>query len=320
MRRLILETILLIAFLGGVYLLLEWKYRDYSIGLDNQFQQFREERASAERLFLGNSHIIPLKAAADSLGRRPSASLAFVGMDLFWTRVLLERQQDSLPALKFVILYADPEILGYNQTLHGQAWINRALFRYGDTLYHDHSWNRWMAQSNFFRSNRDLNYLFRKSDEPMGLPLVGDRLLVPLGDTLACKARALENGRARFDEKLFRENLEYLNTLLSCCERKGWKVLMVRTPKRSAFQRYFEHAGIVHARAMIDSVAKARRLFLFEPQWSAESDSLISDQDHLGLTGAKRFMQELDSAYKVHVSTAADSSVSSSLNKPECDF
>ena len=46
--------------------------------------------------------------------------------------MLLNRQQDALPRLKEVILYADPEILGY-QTLHGQAWINRALYRYGDT-------------------------------------------------------------------------------------------------------------------------------------------------------------------------------------------
>lgn len=300
MRRLILELFLLLAFMGVVYGLLEWRYRDYSIGLDGQYAQFRMEQTQAEVLFLGNSHIIPLKAASDSMRKVRSASLAFVGMDLFWTKVLLNRQQDALPRLKEVILYADPEILGYNQTLHGQAWINRALYRYGDTLYNDRLSDRWMARSNFFRSNRDLSYLFKERNGSAELPIVRDRLSLPLDDTIACKVRAIENSRSRFDERLFPENLRYLNTILDCCKQHGWQVTLVRTPKRSAFLRYFEHAGIERARLKLDSLAKARGLFLFEPGWSAEDDRLIADPDHLLLDGAKRFLEELDSAKEHH--------------------
>lgn len=298
MRRLFLEIVLLVAFVAGVFGLLEWKYRDYSIGLDRQLEQFREERSHAQWLFLGNSHIIPLKAAADSLAHVPSASLALVGMDLFWTRVLLEREQDSLPAVVRVILNADPEILGYNQTLHGQAWINRALFRYGDTLYNDLLSERWMARSNFFRSNRNLSWLFRRHESGAEQPLVRDRLVLPLDDTLACKARALENSRTRFDERLFGENLEHLIHILDCCRRHGWETVLVRTPKRQVFLRHFEHPGIGRAKALIDSVAAARSLTVFEPRWPGSDDRFIADPDHLTIDGARRFITQLEAALK----------------------
>ncbi|HRH66732.1 MAG TPA: hypothetical protein PLU53_10585 [Bacteroidia bacterium] len=294
-RYLFLEIAGLILFLLLVTGFLEWKYASYQTQADILMENFQKKKTNAEILWLGNSHTIPLIAQLDSLNAKPgSVSFAYGGMDLFWSTVLLEKYMDQIPGLKTICIGADEELLGYNQTRFKLEYINRALYRYTDTLDDDSPFNRLLARSNFFRTNRDISYLVNQRNQPSDLKPMLHGFFTPGSMDQQCRERAKENTLTRFSTELIPENIALLKQIIEKAKAAGKNVILFSTPKSSCYLHYRDSTSIgVSKNAFREFISQHPVVFL-NGNTNPYPDSLFRDPDHLNLMGATVFLDNLN--------------------------
>lgn len=294
--RLWLELAGLLLFLAVCIQLLELKYSGYVTGADILMNHFRKHKEGASILFAGNSHTIPLTAAMDSLQQgNGGASLVFGGMDLFWTGVLVSKYMDSVPNLKTVFIGVEEELLGYNQTRFKLEYVNRSLYRYTDTLFEDTPFNRLMARSNFFRSNRDISYLVDQRNQPTDLAPMLHGIFQP-GDAYSrCVRRAYENSVVRFNAGFIAENLGFLGALINRVRERGKEVILVTTPKSDCYLRERNAYTMELAASALRKFVNEKQVFYYNGNTRTNfPDSFFNDSDHLNLKGAAVFLDTLN--------------------------
>src|ERR1700741_3318190 len=158
--RLFIEIIVLFTGLALAAFLIELKYRSFKTPADYMFDKYNTIKQKPFAVIIGNSHMGDFEQYSPD----PAAAqlnLSIGGQDLFREYVVLRKIiKESKGKVKSVLLGLDYDVMGYNQVLSGQDYIDKQYFVHVDTLYKNSIQNRFLSSSAFFRSNREMGFLF----------------------------------------------------------------------------------------------------------------------------------------------------------------
>jgi hypothetical protein len=301
--------------------LLEYAYRNYSTEADRVFKPYYAKANTVETIYIGNSHIGVFNELYTK-DVKEVGNMSLGGQDIFRMYTVLSTIVPTSPALKKVYMGLDYDLLGYNQTKSGQEYIDRQYYQYTDTLYNNTMTNRAMSSSHFFRSNRDIAYLFKKHDAvkedlnfipvasqptPAASSTSADTTKVAevakteapalphkVHDPFMCRKRAEEHTLLKFKQKNIAENLAYLNEIVKICKQHNVQLIWFDPPKTECYRGYSNKVVVEKARATIDSFAHAQNIpYLDFYSDSTFNDDLFVDYDHLNLTGVKMLDEKL---------------------------
>lgn len=292
--KLYLEILILLGITAILFLSVDRYYAGCETGADQLMKEFRKSEHSAVRLFIGNSHTLALSLAADRLEPGSSVSFAFGGMDLFNSYALVRKYLDSVPCLRYVYIGIDEEWLGYNQTESKTEYVNRSLYRYTDTLYNHSLSNRLLASSNFFRSNRNLDFLFAPGRSKVNLQKMVNGIWYPPDDTIECRQRAIEHSSLRFNPSLVSENLHLLKSICEIVRARGIRLCLFYSPKRSCYMKYRDKKLMNPVEVRLETFILENQIpYIRNVDVAAVPDILFSDPDHLTPEGAAWFLGKL---------------------------
>ncbi len=289
MKKITLEIFALLIFIGIVFFTLEYLFRDYRNAVDNIMDDFYERKKNSEVLLVGNSHTLPFYEGMKSEEDPNVACLTIGGDDLFWMQALVKRHLNEMPETRYVILNCDDELLGFNQSLSGLKYMNRILYPYTDTMYENNTLDILLSRSNFFRSNRDIGYLFNRSTN-------ANMMMTGVGEQVAftdeeCRSRAIEISEKRFQRKLFAENLSHLKSIISEVKRCNKKLFILKMPKCDCLQASVVRENLEASKILLDSLFKAEQVeqldFSIDTTFHRNE---FANPDHLTVLAARRVM------------------------------
>ncbi len=294
-----------------VMALLEYAYRNYSTWAARIFIPYYRNARTIETIYIGNSHMEVLSLAI-SEEIKTVGNLSLGGQDIFLMYAAIKTVIPKSPALKKIYLGLDYDLIGYNQTKSGQEYIDRDYYEFTGELYNNTLTNRLMSRSNFFRSNRNIEYLFnwnlKKNKRinfiplnsiPMGL--YADTSLLPASpshrkvDSFMCRKRAEEHSILKFKRKNISENLEFLERIVLLCTKYKIEIILVNPPKPECYKNFCNKDNIIFAKHVIDSFTSTNKIqYLdFYNDTAFFNDDLYVDDDHLNAIGAKIFCDKL---------------------------
>ncbi|MCX6274195.1 MAG: hypothetical protein NTV09_03200 [Bacteroidetes bacterium] len=293
MKKILLEISALLVFITLTFLLLEYLFRDYNNAVDKVMDDFFETKMNAEVLLVGNSHTLPLYHCLKPEKNANVACLTIGGDDLFWMQALVKRQLHEMPTVNYVILNCDDELLGFNQSLSGLKYMNRVLYPYTDTMYENNALDKLLSRSNFFRSNRDIGFLFNKQPVEQ-VTMTGFGRAIGFTDE-ECKSRAWEISEKRFSRKLFRENLSYLKSIISETKKCNKKLFILKMPKCECLQASVVKDNLESSRVLLDSLFSAERIDVldFSGETTYGRDEFINP-DHLTTPAAIKLIAQIN--------------------------
>ncbi len=284
--KLFIEILVLLSGITLTVGLIEWRYRSYKTPIDVVMKNFNDTKNTAEILLVGNSHVIPLSVYLKKYSENNSkyTTIGFGGIDLFWEAVFLKKYMDSIPHLKSIVFSVDEELMGYNQSFFKQEYTNRSFFKYTDTLYKITLSDRWLSKSNFFRSNRNAEYLFSEQK----VPPMNDLFIAPKTETpLRCRQRAKEQTEFRFNPDLIAENKTILKETIARIQKSGIAIVFVILPKKECFKENRNKKNIEIGLQALRSVIKEMNVQLRDFSSQVYPDSLFRDADHLNMFGSQ---------------------------------
>lgn len=288
-----LEITALLVFIAGIFLLLEFLFRDYKNAVDFVMDDFFARRDKAETLLVGNSHSLPLYFSLKENGDQQTACMTIGGDDLFWMQALVKRHLKEMPQVKQVILNCDDELLGFNQSLSGLQYMNRILYPYADTMYGNKTSDIVLSKSNFFRSNRDMGYLFHQPANAKMMITNRDGGSVFTEDE--CKNRAEEISEKRFQRKLFQENLSYLTSIINEVKRWNKKLYILRMPKCDCLRASVVQTNLDASRKLTDSLFNASGVEILDfTNDTSFQRSDYGNPDHLTTEAAGRLLEKIN--------------------------
>ena len=302
-------TLLVLGICALTMVLLEFTFRNYSTSADRLFQTYYSKTDSVQTIYIGNSHIGVFTdlfpAEVKEVG-----NLSLGGQDIFRMYSVLKTVLPKSHALKKIYMGLDYDLIGYNQTKSGQEYIDREYFKYTGELYNNNMTNRAMSQSFFFRSNRDIAYIFKRNkDEKKDLnfiPVTNSAPVAVIADTTSaqtknivalphktldpfmCRKRAEEHSLLKFKQKNIGENLEYLNKIIALCNQYNIQLVLFDPPKTECYRANCNKENVTHAKQVIDSFAIANKTpYLDFYNDTTFTDDMFVDFDHLNATGVK---------------------------------
>jgi len=293
MKKIALELSALLVFILAVFMLLEFLFRDYDNAVDRVMDDFFQSKDSAEVLLVGNSHTVPFYNVLKAEKNSGVACLTIGGDDLFWMQALVKKQLRAMPRVKYVILNCDDELLGFNQSLSGLSYMNRMIYPYTDTMYGNKRIDMLLSKSNFFRSNRDVSYLFnRQSNEEITFMNVDAGIVFTDED---CKARAKEISEQRFERKLFAENLAYISSIINEVKRNNKKLFILKMPKCECLAAAVSKDNLQASKQLLDSVFISTKTEMLD--FSTGNSFLrneFANPDHLTRDAARKLLKKMN--------------------------
>lgn len=297
-KKLGLEIVLFVFFIGVIILFFEWKYKYYKTAADYIFEEIETKKDAITHIYYGNSHV-------GALGKYNQDQNAIVmnmsthGTDLFKAYTILRKYMPLFPKLKYIYLGLDYEMLGQNQSLGGEEFLDRQFYKYTDTLYKYNFASKIMASSNFFRANRDLNYFFASEKEKSIALEQKANNFIPITNTSLfnesqCKKRALEHSAIRFKQHLMVENLGYVQSIINLFKKSNIQLIIFNPPKRKCFKENVKKENSYLAKQKIDSLLISNKIKYYD-FWNDSSfvDNDFLDNDHLNKNGGVKMMNKL---------------------------
>ncbi|MEI6311432.1 MAG: hypothetical protein WCP57_04135 [Bacteroidota bacterium] len=302
MKKTALLTSLFLALFAGIIYLLEIKYKTYVTPVDVLFTDIDNEIGSVNKIYIGGSHTGTFHTYSND-STDIIRNFSFQGLDLFKQYAILKKYIPLAPHLKKVYIGLDYEMLGQNQALSGEEYLDRQFYKYIDTLYKNNITNILMAKSNFYRSNRDLAFLVQQNNSTEGLKKnkkKEDLNFIPVttGKKLNlkdCKKRALEHSVIKFKRSLSPENLAYLDAIIKLCAKNNIELIIFNPPKSDCFCDNVDPKNSLWAKTQIDSLLNTNNLKYYD-FWRDTSfqDSDFEDYDHLNVLGVKKILGKLN--------------------------
>jgi len=305
--KLIVEVVLLLVILAGAGYLIEKKYEEFETAADQIFKNYDLYKNDSIVVILGSSHALMLDDYYPDTSKYV-VNFSIGGQDLFRENMVLKKIVKDGAKIQQVILCLDFDALGYNQVLSGEGYIDKQYYKYLDTLYDDSFTNRLMGSSSFFRSNRDISFLFQepqvsvlvktKGGNANGLPYV------PVGNGALndedCKGRAIEHSSIKFKKELLRENLTYLEIMFTLCKMNNIDLVIITTPKMQCYRDNSNKENIELAKSnFMEYLRKndAERSYynLYEDTLFTNEDFI--DYDHLNQNGVRKLYQKLNAIF-----------------------
>jgi len=292
MTKFLKGLLLFIALNGLVMYLLEKKYQHYQNTYDLILGRLEKVKDSCTDIYIGNSHTQALQTYTNKAGAYV-VNIATPGQDLFKAYSLLKKWIPLMKNVQNIYLGLDYETLGQNLSLSGLAYEDRQLYKYTDTLYVNSMENILMAKSNFFRSNRDIQFLFSKQKLPVTTNYVPPVVKLNAED---CRKRALEHSQIRFKKELLDENTGLLLGIIEIAAKNKKNLIVFTPPKSQCFKENSVAENIRMAKRKIDSLFTANKVSYYDfynDTTFAEHDFL--DYDHVNEQGRMKLINRINS-------------------------
>ncbi len=305
--KLIGEIVVLLLVLAFTAFCIEKKYSKFETAADQIFENYDLYKNDSIVVVLGSSHALMLDDYYPDTSKYV-VNFSIGGQDLFRENMVLRKIVKDGAKIQRVILCLDFDALGYNQMLSGEGYIDKQYYKYLDTLYDDGFTNRLMGASAFFRSNRDISYLFKDAELSNPVKMKGGQAsgipYIPLGnDALSdedCKGRAIEHSSIKFNSDLLFENVAYLSNMIALCKMNKIELLIITTPKMECYRLNSVKKNIDRAKDMIMFALKEEGIDdsyynLYEDTSFAADDFI--DYDHLNQKGVIKLYQKLNTIF-----------------------
>ncbi len=298
--KLFIEIFFFLLFMGAILLLLEYKFSNYNTPVDYVFSDLKNEkqRNKIDFVYIGSSHmgIIGEYHPNEDYTVR---NYAFQGLDLFKQYTILKRWLPKMKNLKGVLLCLDYELIGHNQTISGEPHLDRQFYKYTDTLYAYNFTNKIMSSLNFFRSNRDLSYLFKNEtkitvkkerDFSEFIPVESRNNLSEVN----CMKRARELSQIKFRKSVVEENLQILIAIFDLCERYNIEIVFFNPPKRACYKNSINVENVSLAKDKIQQLLTEHNIIFYDFYDDKDfEDSDLVDYDHLNTKGAEKLINKI---------------------------
>ncbi len=292
MTKLVKSFLIFFILNGAIIFFLERKYQNYQNTYDFIFKNVDKNKNLYTDVYIGNSHTEALKEYTNKENCN-ILNIATPGQDLFKTYTILKKWMPILKNVKYIYIGIDYEMLGQNLSLSGLAYEDRQLFKYTDTLYLNGIENLLMAKSSFFRSNRDIKFLFFKQDTNSLKNFTPP--VFKLND-VDCKKRALEHSQIRFKKTLINENLDFLNRIIKDAEINNKKLIFFNPPKSACFVENALVENVTFAKNKLDSLFKKNNLVYYDYNNDTSFlDTDFLDYDHVNELGKIKLIKKINS-------------------------
>jgi hypothetical protein len=276
---------------GGVIYLLEKKYASHKNTYDVILKKLEENKNTYTDIYIGNSHTQALKTYTNRNGAI-IANIATPGQDLFKTYTILKKWVPLMSNLNTIYFGLDYETLGQNLSLSGLDYEDRQLYKYTDTLYKYSFENVLMARSNFFRSNRDLKFLYAKQDIETAENYIPPAIAFSAEN---CKKRALEHSEIRFKKSLIDENITLLAAIIKLINVNKKRLVIYIPPKSKCYIENSVKENVLLAKAKIDSVLNSNKVDYYNFYTSEEfTDEYFLDYDHVNEKGRIKLIEKIN--------------------------
>jgi hypothetical protein len=291
MIKVIKGIILFFLLNGGILYLLEKKYASHKNTYDVILKKLEENKNTYTDIYIGNSHTQALKTYTNRTGTA-IANIATPGQDLFKTYAILKKWIPLMSNLKTIYFGLDYETLGQNLSFSGLDYEDRQLYKYTDTLYKYSFENRLMARSNFFRSNRDLKFLYAKQDIEAAENYIPPAIEL---STENCKKRALEHSQIRFKKSLIDENITLLAAIIKLTQVNKKRLVIYIPPKSKCYKENILKENILLAKGKIDSVLNVSKVNYYNFYNSEDfTGDYFLDYDHVNEKGRVMIIKKIN--------------------------
>lgn len=306
MRKFTITLSVLILACAFIIAMLEYRYKNYITSYDYVFSYFYQKKDSVKTVYIGNSHTGAL-GTVSTIKNNNVVNLSSQGLDLFKIYCTLKKIIPQASKLNKVYLGLDYEMIGQNQTVSGEEYIERQYYKYIDTLYHYDFANRLMSNSHFFRSNRDLKFFFKKDNGADAIERAN--AFIPTSsknknlNDVDCKKRSREHSVYKFRINLIDENINYLLAIMHLCKENNVRLYLFNAPKSNCYCQHVNIENINYAKHKIDSIALFHNQIYYDYYNSTmfyESD--FADYDHLNFNGATKLVYHIDSTIEYNKS------------------
>ncbi len=296
MKKFINSFFIISAGILLIIILFEFKYKSYETSYDYIYNNLNKQKNQINVIYIGNSHTgvlknVPIKS------QDIVSNLSSQGQDLFKIYVIIKKYIPLLPQLKRIYIGLDYEMLVQNQTISGEEFIERQLYKYTDTLYHYDIANILMSQSNFFRANRDLTFLLKKNNKNESKEKANTFIPISSKKTnlKECQKRALEHSLIKFKKDLCSQNLSYIVELIKLCKINNVSLIFFNPPKRKCFCDNIIYDNSMSAKKQIDSIMLNNNMLYYDFVGDTSFiDADFRDYDHLNADGVKKMLTKLN--------------------------
>jgi hypothetical protein len=305
--KLIGEIVVLLLILAFTAFYIEKKYSEFETAADQIFKNYDLYKNDSIVVILGSSHALMLDDYYPDTSKYV-VNFSIGGQDLFREHMVLRKIVNDGAKIQRVILCLDFDAVGYNQVLSGEGYIDKQYYKYLDTLYDDGFTNRLMGASAFFRSNRNISYLFKEAEESHFVKTKGGQAsgipYVPLGNgSLSdedCKGRAIEHSSIKFNSDLLFENTSHLSGIIALCKSHSIELVIITTPKMECYRLNSVKKNIDRAKDLILFTLKEEKIehsycdFYDDPSFTPDD---FIDYDHLNQKGVIKLYQKLNTIF-----------------------
>lgn len=311
-HRFCIEIVAVVLFIAIMIFLGELLFRDMPTRIDYLYANIHHSNDTIELAIVGNSHAGAIgKIDVFDVGKERVGNYSVSGQDLFHAKLIVDELIKSKKNLKYIILFVDYDMLGYNLIETNQRYTDREYYKYADTMQDMSLENKLMARSNFFRCNRAFHLVWDKyfsnnsaSDDTI---FAQEETFIPVATSDnkddACRHRAEEITSIKFKSRLIAENGLVLQRIIHKITVQKIQLVILVPPKRSCFYCYADSGNSFLAKnklyQMIDSNNKVCFIDLYGNNSFVDDDFV--DADHLNKEGAKKVEQLIMEEYEKYV-------------------
>jgi hypothetical protein len=298
-KKLLSNILSFLFFFFSFTALLELIYEDYRNNIDYIISPLFSDSLNVETLIIGASHTQSL-GALEIFEEQKTYNASIGGQDLLHSYLILRSCIDKQPNLKTVLMELEYHSLGFSFSKFNQNWKERQYFPFTNYLSDSSLTNYILAKSNFFRSNRDINFLINKIK-----PLKSHKAytanedknylnnsLIPLvkmdkNDKIDCVKRAIEHTKIKYNKSIVKDNEIILNNVIDLCENNKINLMFINTPKKKCYvKEYLSCENINQDKERIYNIVNKSNInYLDFLEQNFFTENSFRDADHLNQKG-----------------------------------
>ena len=305
-----IEVAAIMFFFIAVIVVLEFLFADCPTRIDYLYASIRQTSDSVEVAIVGNSHAGAVgRPSILNVDKEKVGNYSVSGQDLFHAQMVIREVISNKKNLKYIILFVDYDMLGYDLLSTNQRYTDREYYKYADTMRDMSLANRLMASSNFFRCNRDFSVLKEKckrlESNNETVSKQQKETFIPIATTNdaseVCRHRAMEMTGIKFKCSLIEENQKVLQNIiidrvLSC----NAQLIIVVPPKRSCFYEYTNKENTKMSKDALYQIIESNEAVYFVDMYGNEmfNDDDFVDADHPNLSGVYKIGMTITNGYE----------------------
>lgn len=265
---------------------LEFLFKNTPNYIEDIFEKL-ESNDSTQVLLLGNSHMQALGEPV--IDGAKSFNFGVGGQDIYHMHMILEYilLKMNKKHLKHVIIGLDYDLLGYSYKSANTMWLDRLYYPVTGKLSENSFGAVIMANSNFFRANRDFSKLINCN------PKIKNKDLNYLNFS-PCDKRAKEHSVTKFDKSEINKNIKLLGSIYSLCKNDNIRLTLINLPKANCYYEFYNKDVVSDAQILISDFSKNKDLVFYD-FWNSDefNDEMFVDNDHLNNLGKKKIFLKL---------------------------